>query len=187
MNDNNKLLTLLTLIDNNSKSLDPLQLSAIIINVFDYIKQQEGPCRYGMGHVKLQKVMWTSYIRYFNETQKSLIDGEFLAYKYGPVLKEIFMKYKNDYPKINDFTDTDTLNAINETFVKKRIIIDQQQLQAIIDSCLACYNFSGLDLSKKSHRGIWNEIYDIFKDGKVIPFDEMATYYKEIGKLHYEW
>ncbi len=178
---------IIELITDQNKSLTPLHLSAMIINIFDYIRVDNGDCHYGLGYVKLQKIMWTSYIRYFHKTRKSLVNSEFLACKYGPILKEIYTQYKQDYPKINDFTNIDTIVKINKKNPSKGISINQIQLNIIIKSCIDCYDFSGLDLSIKSHKGIWAEIHSVFKDAKLIPFEKVVIYYTKIAHLTYEW
>lgn len=47
-----------------------------------------------MTPLKLQKVLYIVYERYFLETGKKLFQEQFLAFEYGPVVEEVYEEYK---------------------------------------------------------------------------------------------
>lgn len=47
-----------------------------------------------MSNLKLQKLIYLVYADYLLETGKSLFDEKILAYRYGPVVKEVYDAYK---------------------------------------------------------------------------------------------
>ncbi len=189
MDNNNKTRANIIIDSSATKPLDPLELSAIIVNIFDYLKDEikKTPCKFGMGIVKLQKIMWTSYVQYFHKSQKQLVTKDFQAYKYGPILMKVFLEYRNNYYQNDTFEILQNLKAINKNFDGKNIVINSEIAKIIIKNCVRYYDISGYDLSVKSHRGFWKEVYDFEKPGTVLEFDKLKKYYNEVENENNDW
>lgn len=97
-----------------------------------------------MPHLKLQKMIYLAYADYLSLTRKRLFEDEIIAFKYGPVVKEVYDYYKANgsqtieeqiddrkYIHLNDITipmtlakilqsddKKDILNSVKETFIR---------------------------------------------------------------------
>ncbi|MBE6524478.1 MAG: DUF4065 domain-containing protein [Thermoplasmata archaeon] len=45
-------------------------------------------------NIKLQKVLYYAWIDYYNTQKKYLFDDEFFAWKFGPVVREVYFTYR---------------------------------------------------------------------------------------------
>ncbi len=118
-------------------------------------------------HLKLQKLLYYSEAVSLFLHNKSLFGEHIEAWKYGPVVKEIYSKYKtfgqDELPKDADFT------------------MPRREAVIAIDTALSLYGeLSGVDLIAKTHRE--DPWIDAFSkgEGTIIPREAIQEYYKNI-------
>ena len=131
------------------------------VDVAGYIVKSCIDSGYTITNMKLQKMLYFAWIDYFKENNKSLFDDEFLAWKYGPVIYDVYQKYRifGAMP-ISYAVDTRLEN------------IDKSVKQFLNNFIEKNGQTSGGMLMIKSHRegGAWSKIH---KKGSsnIIPFD----------------
>lgn len=64
-------------------------------------------------NLKLQKLIYFAYATYLNATEKSLFPERIVAYRYGPVVEEVYRLYKNYGKKQINNDDTRTFQLKN--------------------------------------------------------------------------
>ncbi len=160
---------------NDNKSLTGLQLASLIVNVFNVfvnIKNEDRHYNDDLRHVKLQKIMWFSYLDCLKETDIALVNEDFQAWKYGPVLMTVFQKYKEYKSKLF----TTEIENINNDFKDEGIYISKKQLQIIIHNCVKYKNISSMELSDLSHDDFWKQKYTN-GEGTYMNLKDVRKYY----------
>ncbi len=98
--------------NNTDQRIEPLEFAKIIKMVFENLKKNDQEYqKYGddFTNLKLQKLMWFCCINYLRETKSRLINENFYAWQYGPVLLPVYEKYKNlGSDLILDYSDKTT-------------------------------------------------------------------------------
>lgn len=116
-----------------------------------------------VSNLKLQKLLYFSWLEYYKLTGRPLFDEEFQAWKYGPVVPSVYYDY--------------WCNAANTLFVPKRTSeeIDGNTLD-FLQSMLLKYNDVSVremvDLSHKSKP--WKNNYEV-RMKKNIPMSDMKV------------
>lgn len=113
-------------------------------------------------NLQLQKILYFCWIDYYKETGKELFYDNFLAYKFGPVIYDVYRENRK-------FGAEPIIYESND--IEKKIDCDFTILNSAIDKYS---KMSAYELVEKSHKenGAW---YEIYKDGIgerfVIPYD----------------
>ncbi len=102
------------------------QLASIIVNLG--IQETKNNSLYNFTHLKLQKLMYFTTIKYYQKTKTMLINSDFEKWTYGPVIRKIYEQYREfgfleiTRSKIS-YEDSDKLNHIlkNHNIIKKII------------------------------------------------------------------
>lgn len=107
-------------------------------------------------HLKLEKLVYLCFADYLCKYDKELYKDQIYAYKYGPVVKSVYEKYKvYGYKEIEqDNENIDTVN-IFEMPSRSRILFAEDGVNKInsIDATLKIYgNFTANDLVNITHR-----------------------------------
>lgn len=116
-----------------------------------------------VSNLKLQKLLYFSWLEYYRKTGEPLFNEEFQAWKYGPVVPSVYYDY--------------WCNAANTLFVPKRTSepIDEETLD-FLQTMLTKYNDTSVsamvDLSHKSNP--WKKNYEI-RMKKTIPMSDMKV------------
>lgn len=121
-------------------------------------------------HTKLEKLVYYCYADYFVKTGKKLFDDKIFAFTYGPVINNVYQKFKNKYDLAND-------NNIQEKFkelpLRSRILVSENGVDKIysINETLSKYSdLSALSLTKLTHQPNtpWSNTFDNTHRYKII-------------------
>ncbi len=111
---------------NNKEIINVMQLADIIVNLG--IEQTKKDLTYSFTNLKLQKLLYFTTLEYCKKYNNVLIDAEFEKWTYGPMVKEIFIKYnKFGFAEITEsqISETDEINLAkilkNNKNIKKNI------------------------------------------------------------------
>lgn len=111
-------------------------------------------CKIQCTHLKLEKLVYLCYAEYLCDFNKVLFEDKIYAYRYGPVTKSVYDKYKGyGYKEIDE--NEIVIESISEMPAKSRILFAENGLEKIksIDSTLNKYgNFSAAKLVEITHR-----------------------------------
>lgn len=125
-------------------------------HIVTYSNQQNKP----VSNLKLQKILYFTWIGYFKKTRNYLFDDEFCAWGFGPVVPAVYRNFciyagtpiTREYQVEIKPEDTDILNGIIGEYL----------------------DFSASELVGKTHEKghAWDQIFDNGKGKQaVIPFD----------------
>lgn len=140
-------------------------------------------CKVKCTHLKLEKLVYLCFAEYLCQYDKELYMDEIYAYKYGPVVKSVYDKYKRyGYREIEqDDEDIDATN-IYEMPSRSRILFAEDGISKIksIDETIEKYGeFSAIELVEITHRN--NTPWDISGKGafrnEIIENDIIKKYH----------
>ena len=118
-------------------------------------------------HLKLEKLVYLCYAEYLCNFDKDLFVDEIYAYKYGPVIKSVYEKYKKyRYAEIEKPEDKILSEDLLELPSRSRIMFAEDGLEKInsIDSTLKIYGqLSAGELVDLTHK---EEIIKMFSIAK---------------------
>lgn len=125
--------------DNNEGLIEAEKLAKYIINT--------SPRR--MSNLELQKTMYFVELDYYKQTGKHLVDENFEAWQYGPVVPDVYEKYRKYGPDLIERT-------------KENIPLDGVNIDVINKTVGRCCNTRIWDLIEESHRsdGAWQKTID---------------------------
>ncbi|MBQ7702417.1 MAG: DUF4065 domain-containing protein [Candidatus Methanomethylophilaceae archaeon] len=118
-------------------------------------------------NIKLQKLLYFAWILHYNNTGERLFDNKFYAWKFGPVVEDVYYMYR-----------TYAAMPIYRPLGKTEPQINKE-LKSLIDLVFKEYSNKTLtEIIKLAHDecGSWNSVY---KDGIMdieIPFDRIIKY-----------
>lgn len=122
----------------------------------------------GITPLKLQKILYLAQSAHLGLGKGPLFDDEIVAWKYGPVVQEVYMAYKTRRdpivkPKNNDYL---SLNEDTNNFLE--------------DVWKLFGKYTAYKLVELTHSHLpWKEA----KEGQVIKKDRIAEYYKDLFTL----
>lgn len=119
--------------------------------------------RYWISNLKLQKLLYFSWLEYYRKTCALLFEEEFQAWKYGPVVPSVY--YDN------------WCNAANVLVVSKPVSVDiDNDTLAFLKGMLRTYDrFSFLEMVDISHGSKpWKDNYEV-RMKKNIPMSDMIV------------
>lgn len=105
-------------------------------------------------HLKLEKLVYMCYADYLCETGKKLFDDEIYAYRYGPIIKSVYQKYRRTKKAIED-NRSKYGDAKKELPIRSRIIISENGMNKLssIEKTLTNYGkFTAFELVSITHR-----------------------------------
>lgn len=110
-------------------------------------------CKVKCTHLKLEKLVYLCFAEYLCKYNKELFQDEIYAYKYGPVVKSVYEKYKYQGNKeIEEYIDTTNLQEMPS---KSRILFAEDGVFKIksIDETLTKYGkFTAGELVDITHK-----------------------------------
>lgn len=113
-------------------------------------------CKVRCTHLKLEKLVYLCFADYLCKYDKELYKDEIYAYKYGPVVKSVYEKYKGyGYKEIEKADEEILSEGIDEMPSKSRIIFAEYGIEKIssIDETIEKYGkFSAGELVDLTHR-----------------------------------
>ncbi len=150
----------------NNKSLEFAKLilmTRIMVNNRDDVRN-------GLTHLHLQKIMWFCYIENFKlGSEKPLIDEEFKAWGYGPVLLSVYNEYKKyGSSNINDFFTFEEIR-------KWKLDFDNTKFDLIVKVFDNLDDKSARYLVDKSHDEFWHKYNQ--QNGANMPLKKVIEFY----------
>lgn len=140
-----------------------------------------------VSHLKLQKLLYYAYAEFLLRTQKKLFNEQIVAFAYGPVVEEVFHKFRKHGSTPIDFKEDESfyLQAAQSTFTPSfvRMLSTEDGITAIeciIEVVNKYKKFTALQLVDKTHieGGPWQRVY---RDGANSAIsDEMIVNFHEL-------
>ncbi|EUJ64865.1 Panacea domain-containing protein [Listeria fleischmannii] len=121
--------------------------------------------------MKLHKLLYYAQGVSLAAFDEPLFNNEILAWKHGPVVREIYDKYRGQ---------TELNEEISEqTKEKCELVCQNEQACAVLEAVTQVYgNMSAWDLREQTHQeDPWKESY-VVNGSEVIPQDLIADYFK---------
>ncbi len=139
-----------------------------------------------MSHLKLQKVLYYVYADFLIKTGKKLFKEELVAFKYGPVIEEIYQKYRVHKSSVIEEKEDDVFyihTGISTTVSFMKIVSSENGLIAmtsIIETMSKYMGCSASELVTKTHRklGPWDRVYREYQNRTIT--DEVILKYHHI-------
>lgn len=140
-----------------------------------------------VSHLKLQKLLYYVYAEHLLKTGKKLFRQPIVAFKYGPVIEDIFYKYKHygassiDYEEDEVFFIHPAKKAITPSFA--RIISSEDGVftaKCILETLAKYKDFSPTLLVSKTHKsgGPWDKVYEEGMNRGIT--DDLITEYHHV-------
>ncbi|ALA97259.1 Phage-Associated Protein [Spiroplasma kunkelii CR2-3x] len=120
-------------------------------------------------NLKMQKVLYFLYGFYFSETGKSLFSDDFIAWKYGPVIKEIYDINKNNITNPYENLRKDIYS--NYDFNIKNI--NWEIIDNILNNIIKLSSWYLVNMSHKK-----NTPWEKTKENEIISKDLIHDYFK---------
>lgn len=120
-----------------------------------------------MTNLKLNKLLYYAQGVYLARTGKPLFREDFQAWEYGPVIPEIYQKYKNTKHSI---TKVDTGFSYD--------LFSPEEIDVLTDVMNERGQYTGSHLINLTHNEApWKEVYQPGKKGIVISKDSLLNYF----------
>ncbi len=128
------------------------EIEGINMRALDLAKYIINTSKKGLSNLELQKTMYFVELDYCKNTKKHLVDDDFEAWQYGPVVPEVYWKYRNYGACSIDATD-DGIDLNN---------ICADEIKIINSSIIRCNKKYSWDMVAESHRedGAWKKTID---------------------------
>lgn len=137
-----------------------------------------------MSHLKLQKVLYYAYADFLTKTGKKLFKEELVAFKYGPVIEEIYKKYRVHKSSVIEEKEDDVFylhTGLSTTVSFMKIVSSENGIEAmasIIETIEKYSRCSASELVTKTHRkfGPWDRVYREYQN-RMIPDEVILKYH----------
>ncbi|MEV2910044.1 type II toxin-antitoxin system antitoxin SocA domain-containing protein [Paenibacillus larvae] len=122
-----------------------------------------------VSHLKLQKLLYYAYATFLMATGKKLFKEPLVAFRYGPVVEEVFHKYKVNGSSQIDYKEDGTFCIYKDDMIVKpsymRVASSEHGILAVgcILKVLGEYqSYSAEELVEKTHQvgGPWDRVYE---------------------------
>lgn len=137
--------------------------------------------------MKLLKLAYISHGWHLGLTGKPLISDSIQAWKYGPVINNIYQYFK----KYGDSAVTEKAYFQTSTGAFSPYSLNDLNLNHFLDKIWEVYkNFSGLELSALTHQQntpwdiIWNQFEGSTFQGALIPNNIIESHYKDLANAN---
>lgn len=139
-----------------------------------------------MSHLRLQKILYYAFAEHLLEYQERLFPESISAFKYGPVVEEVFHEYKHYGSSKIDFEEDDVAfyrNSLSGPSSMLKVLTTENGVQAantILKVLLEYGDESANDLVTKTHSsgGPWDRVY--------VPGENNEITEKLIMKYHHK-
>lgn len=128
--------------------------------------------------MKLQKMVYFAHGIHLALYNEPLINENFQAWKYGPVIPDIYQSYK--FYGSSPIADTDWL-SFTVSFNKDLDKLDSKAIESINYTWNALKNINAVKLSNWTHKdgSPWKEVYIDGINDTFIPNDSIAKYFQQ--------
>ncbi len=138
-------------------------------------------------HLKLQKLLYYVYTEFLLRTGEKLFKEPIVAYKYGPVIEDVFQRYKSNGSSVIDYGEDATITystddvAVTPSFMK---MASSEHGITALDCVLAALDkyedFNAGQLVDRTHQpgGPWDRVYQEGKNAEVS--DDLILQYHHI-------
>ncbi|MFP7452730.1 DUF4065 domain-containing protein [Bacillus altitudinis] len=144
---------------------------------------------YPVSHLKLQKLLYYIYAEFLIRTGSKLFKDPIVAFKYGPVVEDVFFRYKVHGSSQIDYKEDETflLRTQEIAFTPSLIKVWTSEhgtaaIECIKDVLLQYGDLDAFDLVNKTHQinGPWNRAYREgqnceITDQLIIQYHQYAT------------
>ncbi|MCC3358962.1 Panacea domain-containing protein [Bacillus sp. REN16] len=137
-----------------------------------------------VSHLKLQKLIYYVYAEFLLRTGEKLFKDPIVAYKHGPVVEDVFKKYRSYGSSIIDFEEDETfsINADKNAYSPSLMKILSSEYGYVVAECVIDViekyeDTLPFDLVEKTHApgGPWDRV---FKEGwNCVITDDLITQY----------
>ncbi|WP_436871302.1 Panacea domain-containing protein [Bacillus safensis] len=137
-------------------------------------------------HLKLQKLLYYIYAEFLLKTGEKLFKDPILAFKYGPVVEDIFYKYKSHGKSIIDYQEDATIKILTDDLVVTpsfmKVVSSEYGIEAVesITKVLFEYgDYAPFRLVNMTHQegGPWQRAYEPGQNCVIT--DELITQYHQ--------
>ncbi|MEW4368646.1 Panacea domain-containing protein [Paenibacillus kandeliae] len=140
-----------------------------------------------VSHLKLQKLLYYAYAEYLLGTGKRLFPEPIVAFKYGPVIEDIFYRFNHNKALPIDFKEDETFIfhmselSLTPTFAKivtsENGTVVASYLVNVIEEYL---DYDAMELVNMTHReeGPWDRVYVAGKNHQIS--DDLIKKYHQI-------
>ena len=129
----------------------------------------------GMTNMRVNKLLYFAQGHYFARTGMPLFEDDFVAWQFGPVIREIYQRY-NDFGKnpINDIDDDYSATSFT-----------QDELDLLIDVSREYGKYSTSELVNITHdeNSPWAKQYNSTNKSKKISKNQIREYFSSLDKL----
>lgn len=141
---------------------------------------------YPMSHLKLQKILYYVYADFLTKTGKRLFKEELVAFQYGPVIQEIYQKYRVHKSSVIEEKEDDVFylhTGLSATVSFMKIVSSESGIEAmtsIIETMNKYIGCSASELVTRTHRefGPWHRVYREYQNRTIT--DEVILKYHYI-------
>ncbi|MCY8947954.1 Panacea domain-containing protein [Bacillus atrophaeus] len=137
-------------------------------------------------HLKLQKLLYYIYAEFLLKTGEKLFKEPIVAFKYGPVIEDIFYRYKVHGKSVIDYEEDASIKLLTDDLVVTpsfmKILSSEHgigALKCIIDVLLKYEKYTASGLVQKTHQdgGPWQRAYEPGQNCVIT--DELITQYHQ--------
>ena len=147
-------------------------------------------CKVRCTHLKLEKLVYLCFADYLCKYDKELYKDEIYAYKYGPVVKSVYDRYRGQgYKEIEQDEDDIDTTGLHEMPSRSRILFAEDGVSKIksIDETIAKYgDYTANELVDITHKPCtpWDKAGRGEKTDRIIDNEIIKKYhcYEEIDK-----
>lgn len=125
-----------------------------------------------MTNLRLNKLLYFAQGCALARTGKPLFNGQFEAWKLGPVMPDIYRKYK--------LFKNNNISIVDNDYDYNNISNDDYEL--LIDIASTYENYSTTALVEMSHKGPWFDAYNKH-EGEIINVEKITDYFNKMPTL----
>ncbi|WOI91917.1 DUF4065 domain-containing protein [Streptococcus intermedius] len=127
-----------------------------------------------LSHLQLQKLVYLAYKEYLFKYKKPLFDEKIVAFQYGPVVEEVYQKFKrygSEVIKIDDHTEY-ILKDIHlpQALGRMLLVEESKKIITILLDVIEQYGYlTGGQLVELTHspRGPWATVYEPYSNREI--------------------
>lgn len=137
-------------------------------------------------HLQLQKLLYYVYSDFLLKTGKRLFKEPIVAYKYGPVVEDVFSRYRVHGSSLIDYQEDATFKlradetALTPSFMKILSAEDGLEVVKSVKETVQKYgDFTAFELVDKTHKsgGPWDRVYEKGMN-RIITDEHIKSFHK---------
>lgn len=140
---------------------------ADVMSISNYLCQIFSNNNKPLRNITLQKMLYLSWIAYYQKHHRLLFENEFRAWKFGPVVEDVYYPYRifAAMPIYRPLGDSTSLTL---------------DMKIFLDSIYEKYkDVTYSELIELTHDDVWKSIYDDKDRHKEIPFIKIVKNYEK--------